>query len=123
MAQHTGTHGPRVGPGEVDIDSGGTHHEHHMSVPDYLKVFGALMVLLILTLGVAAIDLGPFNILVAMIVAIAKTALVMMFFMHLKFSSKLILLFAVAAFFWLSIMFILTMGDYYSRSWIAMPRM
>ncbi len=123
MSQHAHTHRPAAPKGEVDIDSGGTHHEHHMGVKEYLWVFGGLMLLLFLTLQVATWELGPFNILVAMAVAIAKTALVMMFFMHLKFSSKLITLFAVAAFFWLSIMFILTMGDYYSRSWMAMPRM
>jgi cytochrome c oxidase subunit IV len=81
----------------------------------YFLVGLALFGLFLLTVGAAYIDLGPFNIIVAMTIAIVKAVLVVLFFMHVRYGSKVTWVFASAGFFWLLILFILTMSDYLSR--------
>jgi len=81
----------------------------------YLAIFVALMVLLAITVGVAYVDLGELNLAVAMGIAIAKAALIVSFFMHLRYGRRLTWAFAGAGFFWLAIMLVLTMGDYATR--------
>jgi len=81
----------------------------------YLAIFVALMALLAITVGVAYVDLGGLNLAVAMGIAIAKAALIVSFFMHLRYGRKLTWVFAGAGFFWLAIMLVLTMGDYATR--------
>ncbi|MBW3621814.1 MAG: cytochrome C oxidase subunit IV family protein [Armatimonadetes bacterium] len=93
-----------------------THHI--VPVSTYLVVFAALMVLLILTLGAAMVDLpGPGNIIVAVTIAMIKALIVVLYFMHVRYSSRLVQVFAGAAFFWLLILFALTMADYATRGW------
>ena len=102
------------------------HHddqEHHvLPVRTYLVIFAILMVLLVLTVAVAFVHLGPFNIVVAMTVAIVKATLVVLFFMHVKYSSRLTQVFVVAAFLWLGIMFVFTFADYATRQWTPNSR-
>ncbi len=81
----------------------------------YFLVGWALFALFLLTVGAAYIDLGPFNIVVAMTIAIVKAVLVILFFMHVRYGSKVTWVFAGAGFFWLLILFILTMSDYLTR--------
>jgi len=81
----------------------------------YLTVFVALMALLGLTLAVAYVDLGEFNLAAAMTIAVAKAALIVTFFMHLRHGRKLTWVFAGAGFFWLAIMLVLVMTDYATR--------
>ena len=88
----------------------------------YYAIFGALMVLTAVTVGVAFVNLGAFNFPVAMAIAITKGTLVILFFMHVKYSSQLTKLFVGMAFFFMAIMFGLTMTDYMSRSWLTSPR-
>jgi cytochrome c oxidase subunit 4 len=101
-----------------------SHHIIPVSV--YMKVFGALMVLLIVTVLAAMEDFsirlhwGPANIVIAMAIAIVKAALVVLFFMHVKYSSRLTQLFAGIAFLFLGVMFFFTFGDYFSRNWLPM---
>lgn len=83
----------------------------------YYAVFGALLVLLVLTVAVAKIDLGPLNPVVAMTVAVAKAVLIVLYFMHVRYESSLTRLFAAAGFLWLAILLSLTMSDYLSRGW------
>jgi cytochrome c oxidase subunit IV len=83
----------------------------------YYTIFMALMVGTALTVWVAYIDLGPFNSIVAMAIAVTKASLVILYFMHVKYSPKLTKLVVVASVFWLAIMLIMTMGDYMTRSW------
>ena len=71
-----------------------------------------------LTVWAAFQDLRPYNDLVAMSIAVAKGLLVVLFFMHVKYSSRLIWVFAGAGFFWLFILFGLKLSDYMSRDWI-----
>jgi cytochrome c oxidase subunit 4 len=107
---------------EYDGDNHERHEgEHHIvSIPLYLMVFGILMVGTILTVLVAFVDLDHIfpgaNTLVALAIAFTKMAFVVLIFMHVRWSSRLIWLTAIAGFFWLAIMFAFTMQDYLTRS-------
>lgn len=92
-------------------------HEHasHPSLKSYFAVFAALLVLLVATVAVAEVDLGRWGFLAAVVIATVKAALIMLIFMHVKHSTLLTRLFAVAAFCWLAILFSLTLSDYFSR--------
>ena len=99
------------------------HHEgeHHIvSIPAYLAVFGVLLVGTLATVGAAYIDLDFIfpgaNTLLALLIAFFKMGCVVLIFMHVWWSSKLIWLTAIAGFFWLAIMFAFTMQDYLTRS-------
>jgi cytochrome c oxidase subunit IV len=98
-------------------------HEHAHIVPAsvYYVVFATLMVLTAATVGVAYVDLGRFNIAVALGVAIIKATLVVLFFMHVKYSSRLVQLVVIASLFWLAILFGITLSDYITRGWLAAP--
>jgi len=97
------------------------HHAEHHIVPLglYFLVFGVLVVGTILTYYVATFDLdGIFpgaNTLVALLIAFTKMTFVVLYFMHVRWSSRLIWLTAIAGFFWLAIMFAFTMQDYLTR--------
>jgi len=118
MAHPTASHSHDHG----DHGDHGDNTHHLVPLPFYWKVFWGLMVLLILTLVAAYFDLGAINLPLAMAIAIAKAYLVMAFFMHLRWSSKLVVLFATIAFAFLAILFIFTMNDYIGRGWGPMPR-
>src|SRR5687768_3372844 len=79
------------------------HGEFHVSMATYTIVFAALMVLLVVTVVAAFIDLGEANMIVAMIIATVKAALVVLYFMHVKFASRLTKVFVVASCLWLVI--------------------
>jgi len=85
----------------------------------YYAVFLALIIGTGLTVLVARYDLGPFNNIVMMTVACTKALLVVLFFMHVRWSSRLTWVVAGSGFVWLLIMFGLTMADYMTRGWIA----
>ncbi|HWO42742.1 MAG TPA: cytochrome C oxidase subunit IV family protein [Candidatus Eisenbacteria bacterium] len=86
----------------------------------YVAVFFALLVLTAVTTAVSFVDLGgPFNVITAVTIAVVKMLLVALFFMHLRYSSRLTVLFAGAALFWLGIMIVLTVSDYLSRGWVG----
>jgi cytochrome c oxidase subunit 4 len=85
----------------------------------YFLIWAALLILLLLTWGAAQFHFGPFNVVVALLIALTKTALVILYFMHVRQSSKLTWVFVAAGFFWLGILIVLGMSDYLSRGWIA----
>jgi cytochrome c oxidase subunit 4 len=87
----------------------------------YYKIFGTLMVLTALTVWVAFLNLGQLNFTVAISIAIVKATLVILFFMHAKYSSRLTKLFVGTAFFFLFILLGLTMTDYLSRGFRTYP--
>ena len=89
--------------------------EHVVSRKIYFVVGFALLVLFLLTVGVAYIDLGPFNIVVAMAIATIKAVLVVLYFMHVRYGSKVIWVFVIASLFWLVILLVLTLNDYMTR--------
>lgn len=92
----------------------------HIGIPGYLGVFAVLVIGTVLTYVVATVDLDFIfpgaNTLVALLIAFTKMTCVMLFFMHVRWSPRLIWMAAVASFFWLAIMFAFTMGDYFTRS-------
>ncbi|HEX4797596.1 MAG TPA: cytochrome C oxidase subunit IV family protein [Humisphaera sp.] len=81
----------------------------------YLAIFVALMALLVATVAAASFDLGRANTPVALIIAVIKALLVILFFMHVRHSSRLTWVFVAAGFLWLSLLLCLTMTDYASR--------
>lgn len=94
--------------------------EHHIVTPGtYIKVLSMLMILMFLTVWVAKSQMfnygEPINVILALLIAFAKMALVMGFFMHVKFGSGLTKVFALCGLFFLMIFFTLTFNDYISR--------
>jgi len=87
----------------------------------YYTIFGSLMVLTAVTVSVAFLNLGVLNFPVALSIAILKATLVILFFMHVKYSSKLTKLICGVSFFFLVLLFGLTMTDYLSRGWFVAP--
>jgi cytochrome c oxidase subunit 4 len=93
------------------------HGEFHVPMATYVMVFVALMVLLILTVAAAYVPLGFLNMPVAMAIASVKAVLVILYFMHVKFASRLTKVFVAGSFLWLAILFVMAFGDYYTRGW------
>ncbi|HKW60930.1 MAG TPA: cytochrome C oxidase subunit IV family protein [Candidatus Acidoferrum sp.] len=91
------------------------HSEHIVSPWLYGGIFSALIVGTILTTWAAFQDFGPFNIVIALAIATAKATLVVLFFMHARYSPKRTQLVIVCAIFWLAIMLTLTLSDYQTR--------
>jgi cytochrome c oxidase subunit 4 len=81
----------------------------------YLLIYGLLMALLIATVAAASIDLGRWNVVIALAIATVKAVLVILVFMHVRHSTRLTWIFVGAAFFWLGLLLALTMTDYTSR--------
>jgi len=94
-------------------------NEHTVSPRTYLSVYGLLIALTILTVGISFLNLGMWHSSVGLVIAVCKALLVALFFMHLLYSSKLASIMAVASLFWLGILLTLTLSDYLTRSWLA----
>lgn len=92
--------------------------EHIVPLKTYYAIFAALLGGTALTVGVAFLDLGPMNTVVAITIAVIKALLVVLYFMHVKYSSRLTWVFAGAGFVWLLLMLGLTLADFESRGWI-----
>ena len=84
----------------------------------YYMVFGALILGTILTVAASKVDMGPLNNIVMLVIACTKASLVILFFMHVRWSSRLTWVVAMSGFFWLLILFGIGMSDYMSRSWV-----
>lgn len=87
----------------------------------YYTIFAALMVLTVVTVAVARVELGILNLPVAMAVAVTKAMLVILFFMHVKYSTKLVQVTAFTGFLFLGILIALTMADYLGRGMLGVP--
>ena len=87
----------------------------HLSTGHYVLIWAALLVLLFLTLILAETDLGYFNNVVAIAIALAKMILVVLFFMHVRYEKPLVWVFVCAGVIWLLIMFDFTLADYLTR--------
>jgi cytochrome c oxidase subunit 4 len=81
----------------------------------YVLTWAALLLLLLLTWGVAQFNLGPFNVVAALAIAVTKMLLVILFFMNVRHSSRLTWIFVAAGFIWFLIMIDLTLSDYLTR--------
>jgi cytochrome c oxidase subunit 4 len=91
------------------------HTEHIVKPGTYLAIIATLMALTIITVVAATVDLGKFNIVVALVIATTKATLVVLVFMHAKFSPRRTQLVIIAGIFWLIILLFMTMSDYVSR--------
>jgi cytochrome c oxidase subunit 4 len=90
--------------------------EHIMSSKFYYTIWIALLCLTVITAAVSFVDLGPFNTIVALVIATIKALLVVLFFMHVKYTSeKLTKIVIVSAIFWLFLLLALSMADYATR--------
>ena len=83
----------------------------------FVRVLGALYLLLALTTGIAFVPLGVWNWLPAVIIAFVMTGLIMLFFMRLRRSEPLLWLTSASGFAWLSLLLLLALLDYISRPW------
>jgi cytochrome c oxidase subunit 4 len=92
----------------------------HQVVPvkTYAAVFGGLIALTITTVAVSRLELGEYNFICAMTIAVIKASLVVWFFMDVRRSSSMTKLFVGAGFFWLAILLIFVLSDYLSRGWL-----
>src|SRR5512135_3720546 len=86
--------------------------EHVVPVRVYLTIFAILLFLTATTVGVSFLDLGPFNTLVAILIAVTKMMLVILYFMHVRYSSRLTWAVVGGGFFWLALLLLMTLGDY-----------
>jgi cytochrome c oxidase subunit IV len=93
--------------------------EHIVHPRVYIAIFLALMLGTGLTVLAAFRDFpGPLNAVVALTIAVVKATLVVLYFMHVRYSPKLIRLVIAAALFWMALLFALTISDYSTRSWL-----
>jgi cytochrome c oxidase subunit 4 len=92
--------------------------EHILPSKLYITIWITLLCLTVITAAVSFVDLGPFNTIVALVIATFKAVLVVLFFMHVKYTSeKLTKMVVVAAIFWLLLLLGLSMADYATRLW------
>ena len=95
---------------------------HLVSVKIYLLIFFTLLALTGTTVGMAFLDMGGhLNTIVAISIAFFKAMLVVLYFMHLRYSGHLLKLVAASGLLWLVILLALTMSDYLTRDWITQP--
>jgi cytochrome c oxidase subunit 4 len=94
---------------------------HVVPVRTYFAIFATLLVLTGVTTAVAFLDLRAFSVAVALAIAIVKATLVVLYFMHMRYSSRLVPLAFVAAIFWFILLVVLTLADYETRGWLGVP--
>jgi cytochrome c oxidase subunit IV len=87
----------------------------------YYKIFAALLALTLPTVGAAFLDLGRLNTIIALTIAVGKATLVLLFFMHVRYSSHVIWVAVGAGAFWVGMLLVLTMSDYLTRGWLPVP--
>ncbi|MEP6719749.1 MAG: cytochrome C oxidase subunit IV family protein [bacterium] len=93
--------------------------EHIVSLKVYASIFLALLVGTALTVVAGLQDFpGQLNVIIALTIAVVKATLVVLYFMHVRYSSRLIWVVFTSALFWLAILFALTFSDYWTRSWL-----
>lgn len=120
MASHEQAHAHHHGDhGDPPNITNPEHAEHHIVTPlQYCFVFAALLAGTAITVGVAKLDLpDPWNAVMALLIACTKAAIVILFFMHVKFQSRLIKFTVGAGFLTFLILIGMTLSDYMSRAW------
>jgi cytochrome c oxidase subunit IV len=88
---------------------------HILPTRIYYTIFAILLLCTYLTVQIAFLDLGRLNAVAALTIAVFKAVLVVLFFMHVRYSTRLIWVVVIAAVFWLMILLALTSGDYLTR--------
>jgi cytochrome c oxidase subunit 4 len=97
------------------------HRQHVIPLTVYVGIWATLMVLTGVTVFVSFLDLHNWNIVIALLIATIKGTLVVLFFMHLYYSSKLTKVTVIAALFFLFLLLSLSMMDYLTRDWLTNP--
>jgi cytochrome c oxidase subunit IV len=93
--------------------------EHHITpLHIYFSVFAALAIGTLLTWYASTVNLGWANTPIALVIAAIKAVLVILFFMHVIYSTRLTWVVIIAAFLWLAVLFVLTFADYLTRPWV-----
>jgi cytochrome c oxidase subunit IV len=92
-------------------------HSHILPKRVYYTIFAILMFCTYLTVQIAFFDLGELNTIAALVIAVFKATIVVLFFMHVKYSTRLTWLVVTGSIFWLGILLALTMSDYLTRGW------
>ena len=93
--------------------------EHIVPLRIYVSIFAALLVGTALNVWAGLHDFpGQLNVIIALTIAVVKATLVVLYFMHVRYSSRLIWVVFTSALFWLAILFALTFSDYWTRSWL-----
>jgi cytochrome c oxidase subunit 4 len=95
--------------------------EHVDSIQTYTLVFLSLLFLTAATTVVATIDLGAFNVVMALFIAVVKMLLVALFFMHLRHSTILTKVVVGGGMLWLAILLVLSLSDFVTRGWLPVP--
>jgi cytochrome c oxidase subunit IV len=95
--------------------------EHIIARKTYVGIWALLMLFTALTFGLSYLDLGPWSAVIAVVIAATKATIIALFFMHIKYADRLTKLVALAALFWLGIMFVLTGTDFFTRYMLTYP--
>ena len=95
--------------------------EHIDSIKTYTAVFAALLILTLATTLVATVDLGAFNVVAALAIAVVKMMLVVLFFMHLRHSTILTKVVIGGGLLWLGILLLFSLADFGTRGWLPVP--
>jgi cytochrome c oxidase subunit 4 len=95
--------------------------EHIVTKKQYSYVFGILLILTLVTTWASYVDLGKLNVVVALVIAVVKSILVVLFFMHVYWSSKLNKIVVVSGLAWLALLLWLTLTDIVTRGWLPFP--
>jgi len=99
---------------------GNADPQHHVPAKStYFVIFFLLLIFTALTVSATLVDLGSWNAPIAMTIAIAKTVLVVLYFMHLRHSTRLTWVVVAAAVLWLAVLFALTIADFATRKWLV----
>ena len=102
--------------------SGSNEHAHHIVSPRvYVVILIALLIGTALTVWASFIDLGPWNPVIALAIATTKAMLVVLFFMHVWYSTRLTKMIVMSSVFWLLLLLFLTMADFGTRGWMGVP--
>jgi cytochrome c oxidase subunit 4 len=102
-------------------DDTAEHVEHIVPVRVYVLVFLTLIVMTWVTAFVSTIDLGRLNVFVALSIAIFKASLVILFFMHVKYGTRLTKMIVLAGLYWLILLLFIAMVDLWTRGWMGVP--
>lgn len=97
------------------------HSEHIVPIGIYVAVFLSLVVLTWVTTFVSTLDLGRLNIFVALSIAIFKASLVLLFFMHVKYATRLTKMIVMSGIYWLILLLFIVMMDLWTRGWMGVP--
>lgn len=92
-----------------------------VSIRTYGLVFAGLLLLALVTTLIGMLDLGPFNMVIAITIAAAKASFIAAFFMQALYEGKIVRIIVTGGVVWFLIMVTLTLGDYMSRGWVGLP--